>query len=415
MAVKWFTTKFPGVRYREHVSRKHGIRPDWCFSIRYKLNGKDKEEVVGWSSQKITAEEAHGILSTIKRNIRCGEGPCSLAEIREASQKRKEQERLEEQERKRKAVTLDEFWNTTYLPILEATKTPWTIKTEKHLYKNWVQPALGNFTLQGITSQMLESLTLKAKKKGKSAATIRYILALFSQIWNKAELHDIVQGLSPTRRVQKPRKDNRRMRFLSHDEARRLLDELATRSKDTHDATLLSLFCGLRAGEIHGLTWGDIDMENDIILIKDPKSKHSRYAFMTEEVKSMLTGRQGKGDSKTSLIFPATNGCKRLWVSDAFPRAVDAIGLNNTGEFTLDAKGEPVPVKITDARQRVVFHSLRHTFASWHVQKGTPIFTVAELMGHTTLTMTRRYSHLSPEQLRKASLVLEGGLNIKTE
>ena len=45
MAVKWHKTSFLGVRYREHTTRKHGIRPDRCYSIRYKVDGKDKEEV----------------------------------------------------------------------------------------------------------------------------------------------------------------------------------------------------------------------------------------------------------------------------------------------------------------------------------------------------------------------------------
>ena len=73
--------------------------------------------------------------------------------------------------------------------------------------------------------------------------------------------------------------------------------------------------------------------------------------------------------------------------------------------------GQQMPVKIQDARQRVVFHSLRHTFASWLVQRGTPLYTVAELMGHTTLEMTKRYSHLAPDSLRKAALSLEGSLD----
>lgn len=63
MAVIWNKTNFLGVRFREHVTRKHGIRPDRCFSIRYKLNGKDKEEVAGWASEGMTAEKAFKMLA----------------------------------------------------------------------------------------------------------------------------------------------------------------------------------------------------------------------------------------------------------------------------------------------------------------------------------------------------------------
>lgn len=67
-----------------------------------------------------------------------------------------------------------------------------------------------------------------------------------------------------------------------------------------------------------------------------------------------------------------------------------------------------MPVRITDARQRVVFHTLRHTYASWLVQKGVPLYTVAELMGHSTIDMTRRYSHLAPDSLRSAAMMIAG-------
>ena len=114
--------------------------------------------------------------------------------------------------------------------------------------------------------------------------------------------------------------------------------------------------------------------------------------------------------AKSELVFPATNGKQRRWVSDTFARVVDELGFNDTGEFVINEKGEQVPVKITDARQRAVFHTLRHTFASWLVQDGTPLYTVAELMGHTTLEMTRRYSHLAPDSFRQATLSLQGRL-----
>lgn len=182
------------------------------------------------------------------------------------------------------------------------------------------------------------------------------------------------------------------------------------RSTDVHDEALLSLFCGLRAGEIHSLTWGDIDLKNGTIHIRDPKNKRNRHAFITEEVKIMLQRRYSK-QATTELVFPTYNGKPRLWVSDTFSRTVDDLGLNDTGEFTTDQDGNQIPIRISDARQRVVFHTLRHTFASWLVQQGTPLYTVAELMGHTTIEMSRRYSHLAPDTLRKAALSLQGTLN----
>jgi len=414
MSVQWLTEGMPpGVRYRENPKRKHGLRPDRCFSIRYKLDGKDKEEVVGWWSEGMNANKAFSILSTIRENIRLGVEPRTLAAMRQANKMQEEEKAKARRRAEKEAITVSEFWKSTYLPIAEATKTKQTVTTEKGRFRNWIAPAVGDVPLQQLNAAQVEALSLHARKSGKSATTARHILADVSQIWNMAASRGLVQGECPVRRVKKPRQDNRRMRFLTSEEARRLLDALKARSTDMHDEALISLFCGLRAGEIYALTWGDIDFESGIIHIRDTKSKKDRHAFISQEVKTMLDSRYN-GQTKPMYVFPASDGKQRRWVSDTFARTVDALGLNDTGEFTANADGEQIPVKIEDARQRVVFHSLRHTFASWLVQRGTPLYTVAELMGHTTLEMTKRYSHLAPDSLRKAAISLEGSLERKT-
>ena len=184
------------------------------------------------------------------------------------------------------------------------------------------------------------------------------------------------------------------MRFLTPDEAVQLLQALRARSKDTYDTAVISLFAGLRAGEIHALTWADVNFEAGTLYIRDPKNKHSRHAYISAEIAEVLESRNGER-SKSDFIFPATTGVQRLAVSDTFENVVKALGLNDD---------------ITDARQKVVFHTLRHTFASWLVQRGTPLYTVAELMGHSSLEMTKRYAHLAPDTMRKAALGLSGVL-----
>lgn len=414
MAVAWIKTNFLGVRYREHATRKHGIRPDRCFSIRYKVDGKDKEEVVGWASEEMSAEKAFKMLSAIRDNIKNGTGPKSLAAMREENEMKTAVAEKEQRAKAKAGVTFSDFWKSDYLPAAEVSRTPRSLETETGYYKKWIEPVLGDLPLQRIDAAKIEAVTLRALKAGKSPGTICKIIGVVSQVWNRAASRDLVQGECPARRVKKPRQDNRRVRFLSQDEAKKVLGALAQRSMDMHDEALLSLLCGLRAGEIHSLTWGDIDLKNGTIHIRDPKNKRNRYAFITEEVKAMLKRRR-HNQATTELVFPTYNGKPRLWVSDTFSRTIDDLGLNDTGEFTADAEGKPIPIRISDARQRVVFHTLRHTFASWLVQQGTPLYTVAELMGHTTIEMSRRYSHLAPDTLRKAALSLQGQLAGQTE
>lgn len=416
MAVDWKKTSFLGVRYREHKTRKEGKgavkKADRCYSIRYKIDGKDKEEVTGWASEGMTPEEAFSMLRTIRANIRLGVEPRSLAALRQGNEAKQEEERAAERRAQQLSVTLDEFWQATYLPVVSATKKAITMKNEKMLYTKWISPKLGAISLNKLRVSHFEDLVAYATNQKMSASTIRSILAVCSQVWTLAATREIVEGESPTRRVKKPRKDNKRVRFLTPAEATGLLAALRERSMDTHDMALLSLLCGLRAGEIHALTWADVDFEANTLYIRDPKNKESRHAIMGEEVRKMLLDRAAGQTNKLDWILPSRAGSKRQWVPDTYARTVQDLGFNRTGEARTLPDGTVEYVEISDARLRVVFHTLRHTFASWLVQKGQPLYTVAKLMGHTTLEMTERYSHLAPDTLEKAALSLNGILGI---
>lgn len=99
---------------------------------------------------------------------------------------------------------------------------------------------------------------------------------------------EVISGICPCKKIKRTRKYNRRTRFLSQDEAFRLLKDLEMHYIDTHDIAMLSLYTGLLAGEIHSLNWGDVDFENNIINVVDTKNKKNRCAFMTSEVKDMM-------------------------------------------------------------------------------------------------------------------------------
>lgn len=348
-------------------------------------------------SEGMTAAKASELLAMIKSNLRTGARPQSLAEMRamaeEVRQKEEERTRLET----RAFTTFAAFWESDYLPAAMATKKENSVKSEAFLYKKWIAPSLGAVPLQRITPAMVEAAAHHAKASGKSPATIRYILAVISQVWSLAKARGIVSEESPARHVRKPRADNRRMRFLLPGEARRLLEALARRSMDTHDEAIFSLFAGLRAGEIHALAWADVAMDTGTLYIRDPKSKVCRHAFITPEIRAVLERRQAES-TESGYVFPSANGGRRRWTSDTFERVVKELGFNDNVE---------------DPRLKVVFHTLRHTFASWLVQRGTPLYTVAELMGHSTLEMTKRYSHLAPDTMRAAAMGLTGILEPK--
>ena len=87
MAYKWITAK-PGIRYREHATRKHGIGKDRYFAIRFQSNGSRKEEGLGWATEGWTLAKAESLLAKFKEAARTGKGPTNFAEIQEEKERK---------------------------------------------------------------------------------------------------------------------------------------------------------------------------------------------------------------------------------------------------------------------------------------------------------------------------------------
>lgn len=393
MAYKWISTKFPGVRYRVHPTRKHGLKYDKYFVIRYQAEGKRREEKLGWSSEKWTAEKAALELAHLKKAHTTGEGPIRLSEKRELERLKREKAQQESERLAKENIPFGNYFSETYAPISGRSKKPESYKRETQNFKHWIEPVLGKILLKNVAPFHIEKIKKNMLTAEMTPRTVQYAFATVRQVWNMAKRDGLVNTDSPTKHVKIPKIDNRRLRFLTREEAEKLLENLKRRSLQLHDIALLSLHCGLRAGEIFNLTWGDVDRERGILTLRDSKSGKTRVAFMTEHVKSIFT--RSERIKHDDLVFPDRNGHRMKRISNAFERAVDELGFNNS---------------ISDPRQQVVFHTLRHTFASWLVENGTDLYTVKELMGHSTLAMTERYSHLGQNTLQNAVRNLEKSL-----
>ena len=214
MAGEWVKTKFWGVRYRLHQTRKHGVNFDRCFCIRYKKGGKDKEEVAGWASEGMTAEKAYKILSEIRENIRTGAHETSLRALRTDKEESRQREEHDERIKALAATTVDEFWHQTYRLHSHAVKTVATIRSECANYEKWIAPAIALVPLSELRPSHIEALMLTASSNGKSAQTVRHIVAFVSQLWNMAHLHDVVRGENPRSRKKKTRQDSHGIAFL---------------------------------------------------------------------------------------------------------------------------------------------------------------------------------------------------------
>ncbi len=396
MAAKWIKVS-RGIRYREHTERKHNKRADRYYTIYYSVKGKDYNEGVGWSSDGVKQETCEDILRILRVNHKNGNGAQSYRDLREENLEKEIENK--EQKAKEAELTLNHIFENGYLQVQKVNgKKERTIKDEVSIFKNYISPFFKNMLIKKIDSvQMNKFLLFLNEAKGfttnrpLSDATKRNILAVLSQIFTYAQSNIDESLQNPIRKIKKPRSDNQRVRFLSIDEANALLEELKKRSLPLHNICVLSLFTGMRAGEILKLTWQDINFDEKSIYIKDPKNKQSRHAFMTDEVYTVL-----------HEMYLIRNDEKKIFlhneISRTFERVIEKLELNKD---------------IDDRRQKVCFHTLRHTFASWHAKAGTPIFTLSKLLGHSDIKMTMRYSHLCPTAEREATKALEGVLHSK--
>jgi len=112
---------------------------------------------------------------------------------------------------------------------------------------------------------------------------------------------------------------------------------------------------------------------------------------MPDRVSNMFAEMKWGGPS--DFVFPARrkNKGRMTEPSNTFARVIDEMGLNDG---------------ITDRRQKITFHSCRHTFCSWLAMRGVDLHVIQDLLGHKTLTMTQRYKHLAPQKLQSTVNIL---------
>jgi integrase len=401
MAQPRVKTKVSGVRFREHASRKHGLQLDRYFFIRYRVDGRAIEEGLGWASEGWTITKAADTLAELKRNARVGDGEKTLKEKRIAADaaKQAELERLRVETEaieieKQESVPLSQIFKDRYMPFARDNKKPRSCDTEEHLFKNWIDPVFGKKPLRDISAFDCERLKKRMRAAGKADRTIEYTLAVLRQVFTWARKFKIYVGPNPLLEVDKPKYDNRKQRFLTREETELLMDALRFRSRQLYQIAMTSLHTGLRAGEIFSLTWGDLDFDRGLILLRDTKNTETRYGFMTEALKQELIAlTPGK---PSELVFKDKTGAKIKSISATWDRLVDDLGLN-TG--------------VEDRRMRFTFHGLRHSFASNLVSIGVDLFRVQQLLGHKTPKMTLRYSHMRPDDLREAINQMEAAMN----
>lgn len=418
MAIKWIKTAHKGLRYYEHPTRRHGKKRDRYYAIRFKVANKDYSYGVGWWSEGIPDETrkddpqlgfeeyALKLLRQYQGNIKAGSGPRSPKEKRSIEAVKREREDDEQKDLKRQNIPFGSFMTETYLPQCKRDKKDKTYINEEGLYRLHLEETVGALPFHKIAPFHIERIKKTMSDKGLSNRTIQYVLQLTRQVFNLARHLGLFTGDPPTKAVKWPKLDNMKLRYLSIGEAEKLLASLATKSRTLHDVALLSLHAGLRFGEIAKLTWSCANWEAGTIAILDAKTG-SRTAYPTERAKEMLKNRQrdvikkaeSDPDSRykgnpDELIFPKRSGTdgSMAQASKVFRDTVNDLKLNEG---------------ITDRKQKVTFHTLRHSYATLLYERTHDLYLTQRSLGHATGTMTARYAKMSENRLREGAAALE--------
>lgn len=248
----------------------------------------------------------------------------------------------------------------------------------------WWRDQLGSYTLADLTPSLIAEYRDKlaggvtVRGTQRSSATVNRYLAALSHAFTIAVTEWEWLDDSPMRKVRKPTESRGRVRFLSDDERARLLKACKESSNPyLYTVVVIALSTGMRKEEIMGLSWDDVDLNKGRAILHETKNGERRAVAMTGHALELLKelGKVRRIDSK--LIFPAKE------VTPQKPQK--PMDLRTPWEAAVK-KAELIDFK---------FHDLRHSAASYLAMNGASLAEIAEVLGHKTLQMVKRYAHLS--------------------
>lgn len=251
------------------------------------------------------------------------------------------------------------------------------VNTLRHL-GFWKQK-LGMLALSDITPALLvqyrnELLTEPSRRnKPRSNATVVRYLASISHAFTVAMKDWQWVTDNPVSKISKPRQARGRERYLSDDERERLLAACRTSSnRYLLPVVVLAISTGMRRGEIMNLRWSDVQFERGTIILTATKNDTSRAVALSGLALALLKDLAKVRRLDTPLLFPGTFPEKPMDLKKPWEQAM-------------------AQAKLEDFR----FHDLRHTAASYLAMHGATTMEIAAVLGHKTLQMVKRYSHLT--------------------
>ena len=235
---------------------------------------------------------------------------------------------------------------------------------------------LSGKTLEEITAQDVERFKAKLRQE-IAPATINLHLALLKHLYTKA-IEWGKADKNPAKSTKFFRANNTRVRYLTEEEEVRLKAAFPS----VHWSKVeVAINTGMRRDEQFSLQWSNVNFQAGVLTIPRSKNGEARYIAMNDRVVELLRSLSSR--MKSQYVFPSETGVTQFSANNFINRIWN-------------------PARAKASLADLHWHDLRHTFASRLVMRGVDLRTVQELMGHKTITMTLRYSHLSPTHQRAA-------------
>jgi integrase len=243
----------------------------------------------------------------------------------------------------------------------------------------WWKDSIGSYSLADVTPALVvqhrDKLAQGKTPQGgpRTPATINRYLAALSHVFTIAVKEWGWVNENPLRKVSKMKEPRGRVRFLSNDERLRLLTACKESSSPyLYSAVVLALSTGGRRMEILGLSWQDIDLNRAVITLHETKNGERRLLPLAGHALELIKEHSRVRQIHSDLVFPSKNLKKPVDIRTPWENALKRAEIN-------DFK----------------WHDLRHCCASYLAMNGASLTEIAEILGHKTLQMVKRYAHLS--------------------
>lgn len=333
------------------------------WKLRYKADSATKYFSFGPLSE-VTLSQARKMALEMKAQIRA-QGRDPRAEIKA----------------KKEMITLDELWSEHYKPYAQPRKR--SFDRDEQLYRIRIKGKFGNMRLNQITRQQIQTFHTELLAEGLAPASCDLHLKLCRFMYNCAKSWSLYDGVNPVSMVPLYSPDNKVQNILSEDDLSRLMNVL--RADENKSAALIiqwQFSTGMRVGASLAARWENLDRERRILVIPSSIAKSKKNSSIPLNDTAMEILDQLDTEGKFEYLFinkqtgkPFTSLAHKTW-----DRIRKKAGLPH---FRL--------------------HDARHTFASILANNNVSLYTISQLLNHSDIKVTSRYSHLSSKTLQSAS------------